>query len=70
MVSICSSPSVAIVPMAAYSAHIEHGAEASVSMFIPVKTLLFFVLNAAATLDLSDFLLAMSDFAFSTSSRS
>lgn len=70
MVSMSPSPSVAIAVIAAYSAQIEHGAEASVSMFIPVKVLLFFVLNAAATVDLLDFLLAISVFAFSTSSWS
>lgn len=70
MVSICFSPSVAIVAIAAYSAQMEHGAEASMSMFIPANVLLFLVLNAAATLDLLDFLLAINDLAFSTSSLS
>src|SRR4030065_2304356 len=70
MVFISSSPSETIVPIAAYSAQMEQGAEHSISMFMPQKILLFFVLKAAPIVDLLDFLFLIKSLAFSTSSRS
>jgi len=70
IVSIWASPSETIVPIAAYSAQIEHGAEHSISIFTPEKILLFLVFRTAATVDIFDFLLLIRSFALSTSSKS
>ena len=51
-----AAPPVTIDPMAAYSAHIEQGAEPLTSMFTPSKILPSTVLSTEATVVLVDLL--------------